>query len=204
MDLEQSIPERQLAPLKKVTKTNCDKYDELRKNLKEKDVVLGQELVDSEKFVELFYSVEIKTKRVETLTQEIRKSGKDPESVDEALEKTKEVIILIEEIVEIIVIIEQVVLIIRSRCKAHPTVLKEIETKTTQITVIKNKLTQILKTVRDEEKKMLALQQNNKELEQHIQDINRWLPNIEGKIVKRTPVSANFDILKEQQEENQV
>lgn len=190
--------------MKKLTKTNADKYDSLRVKLKEKDVALTQELVDSERFVELIYSIEVKQTQVEVLFKEIKKAGKDPDSIDEALQKTKYVIVIIEEILEIIIVIEQIIVILKGRAKGHPPVLKEIDGKANQVNAAKKKANQTLKAVNDEQKKMLALQQNNKELDTHVQDINSWLPNVESEIVKRTPVSANYDILKKQQEENQV
>ena len=58
--------------------------------------------------------------------------------------------------------------------------------------------------VKDEEKKMLDQQQENQDLDKQINDILAWLPTVESAVVKKTPISANYDILKKQQEEHQV
>ena len=68
----------------------------------------------------------------------------------------------------------------------------------------KKNMEKALKEAQDAQNKMNELQQSNKELDQHIGDINRWLPQIESDLVKQTPVSANYDILKVQQDQIQV
>lgn len=203
-DLLRVLDEKPLAVLKKNTNTNAAKYDDVRNKLKEKDGVLTQEIIDSERFVEVYYSVEMKYEMIEVLLKDIKKCSQDPDLLDEGLLKTKEIIIYVEEIFEFIIIIEEVLIIIRSYCKGHPPILKQIDTKASTVTNIKKKALTAKKVAQDTQKKMNDMQQSNKEVDQHILDLNDWLPSMESDLVKETPVSANYNILKNQQEKNQV
>lgn len=193
-----------LEPVKKTCDDNVDKYNDVRSKLKEKDDDIFKELNDAEKFVDQQSVLDSKENQLEPLLEKIKNTKKDPDSVKEGLEDIREFVVIVEEIFEIIIILEEILLIVKPRCQLHPKTKKEVEDKEKQLADSKKKVENMLKAVRDEEKKLQALQQENKELDKHIQDLNKWLPSVEGEIVKQTPVSANYNILKKQQEDNQV
>ena len=60
------------------------------------------------------------------------------------------------------------------------------------------------KMVKEHEKKLLTMLTTQNEVGSLMQDTNKWLPRIEGEVVRQTPVSANGDILKQQQDDIQV
>lgn len=203
-DLSRIIEDEQVKPVKEVTTEDAIKYEYNRNKLKEKDFIVTEEIIDSEKFVETYYTVQSKEKRLFILLEEIKSCGKDTESIDEALTKTKEIFIIIEEVIELVTVIEEILVIIKVRSKGFPVIVKTIDDKSKEMMTSKKNMEKALKEAQDAQNKMNALQQNNKELDQHIGDINRWLPQIESDLVKQTPVSANYDILKVQQDQIQV
>ena len=203
-DLLRIVDNEQVKPVKEVTTEDAIKYEDIRNKLKEKDFIVTEEIIDSEKFVERYYTIQSKEKRVFLLLEEVKSCGKDTESIDEALTKTKEIFIIIEEVIELITIIEEILVIIKVRSKGFPVIVKTIDDKSKEMMTSKKNTEKALKEAQDAQNKMNALQQSNKELDQHIGDINRWLPQTESDIVKQTPVSANYDILKVQQDQIQV
>lgn len=203
-DLSRIVGDEQVKPVKEVTAEDAVKYEDIRSKLKEKDFIVTEEIMDSEKFIERYYTIQSKEKRVFILLEEVKSCGKDTLSIDEALAKTKEIFIIIEEVIELITIIEEILVIIKVRNKGFPVIVKSIDDKSKEMVAGKKNMEKALKEAQDAQKKMNELQQSNKELDQHIGDINRWLPQIESDLVKQTPVSANYDILKVQQDQIQV
>lgn len=203
-DLSRIVGDEQVKPVKEVTAEDAVKYEDIRSKLKEKDFIVTEEIMDSEKFIERYYTIQSKEKRVFILLEEVKSCGKHTLSIDEALTKTKEIFIIIEEVIELITIIEEILVIIKVRSKGFPVIVKSVDDKSKEMVAGKKNMEKALKEAQDAQKKMNELQQSNKELDQHIGDINRWLPQIESDLVKQTPVSANYDILKVQQDQIQV
>ena len=191
----------QLSELQLNANDNMNKYKLIRTDLKEREGTLKQEILDSEKVVELVDSIQRKEKQVELSMEHIKCAENDPHAVNEALKHAKTVIVLIEEIIEIIIIVEEILVIITKRCQKYPTILQVIESKSTLIFTSKTKVTTIKSQVKEEQKRMLDMQQKSKTLNQQIQLTSDWLPSVESRIIKFTPVSANYDILKSQEEE---
>ena len=203
-DLSRIVGNEQVKPVKEVTTEDAVKYEDIRNKLKEKDFIVTEEIIDSEKFIERYYTIQSKEKRVFILLEEVKSCGKDTLSIDEALTKTKEIFIIIEEVIELITIIEEILVIIKVRSKGFPVIVKSIDDKSKEMVAGKKNMEKALKEAQDAQNKMNELQQSNKELDHHIGDINRLLPQIESDLVKQTPVSANYDILKVQQDQIQV
>ena len=202
--MESLIVPEVLESVSKQSLSNVEKYDDIRTKLKEKSDNVTKELIDADRFTDQQNVVDNKLKALEPMLENIRNTKKDPESITESLEEVREFIVIIEEVFEIIVVIEQILIVVKKRCEDHPKSTKELNEKDKEVADAKKKTEQLLAAVKAEENKLQQLQQQNKEVEKHIQDLNNWLPSVEGEIVKRTPVSANYNILKKQQEENQV
>lgn len=203
-DMEPMVEPQILQPVSRLCTDNVDKFNKVRSKLKEKDGQVSKELVDAEKFADNQSVLDSKQKSLEPLLEKIKNTKKDPDSVKEGLEDIRDFVIIVEEILEIIIVLEEILVVVKPRCQSNPKVTKEVEDKEKQLADTKKKCEHMLNVVRGEEKKLQELQQQNKELDKHIQDLTKWLPSVEGEIVKRTPVSANYNILKKQQEENQV
>ena len=203
-DLEECFPAKQFAPFKKLAMTNVGKYNDLRVKLKETDHILTQEIADSEKFIELVSVLEVRARKADSMLKDVKALGKNPDSLESALDKVKEIVMIIEEIYEIVPAIEKITVLLNNRCKNDSKALKAIDTKTSEVKATKKKMDSLLKATKDEEDKILKFQQNSKDLEDHLQDISQWLPSVEAEIVKTTPLSALWVILKKQYDETAV
>ena len=81
--------EKTIAPLKRTSKSNIDKFSDLRKKLKAREATLERDLEDTEKYHTLTNGVEDRVKKVEYVIAEVKESGNEPEDIKECLEVIK-------------------------------------------------------------------------------------------------------------------
>jgi len=181
--MEPIVTEEKLTPVAKDTDKKIEHFDDVKEKLKNLPTPVSKEIIEANKFNDQFVVMQGKSKSLDPIVAEIREAKKNPASINRALEKVLEVVMIVEEVFEIIEVLEEIIEVVKPRCES---------------------VNVILKLVKDEEKKIIEQQQDNQALDEQIKDLLKWLPTVEKELVKQTPVSANYDILKKQQEEHQV
>lgn len=198
------VTPEELAPVDEKTDEKVKHFSDVKEKLKDLQTPLAKDINRAEKFNTQMVTAQGKSKALDDVVAEIRGVKKDPASITRCLGKVTEVVLIIEEIEEYIVVLEEIIIEVRPGCQSYPEKNKEVDRKDEEVQKLKKRLVIILKLVKDEEKKMLDQQQENQDLDKQINDILAWLPTVESAVVKNTPISANYDILKKQQEEHQV
>ena len=102
---------------------------------------------------------------------------------------------------EIIEIVEKIVVVIKSRAKGSPATIKEIESKDAQFKTLKKRVHQATNALKDEQRKRENALLSLMEPEKVFAEILSWLPEQESFMVKQTPVSASYPVLKKQQQD---
>jgi len=202
--MEPIVTEEKLTPVAKDTDKKIEHFDDVKEKLKNLPTPVSKEIIEANKFNDQFVVMQGKSKSLDPIVAEIREAKKNPASINRALEKVLEVVMIVEEVFEIIEVLEEIIEVVKPRCESHPEKAKDVNDKEKEVEKHKKRVNVILKLVKDEEKKIIEQQQDNQALDEQIKDLLKWLPTVEKELVKQTPVSANYDILKKQQEEHQV
>ena len=117
---------------------------------------------------------------------------------------SQEILVVITEIITIIEIIETVIIVIKKNCKDSPSVLKAIESKDGQLKTLKKQAHKTEETTKEKQKKS----ENQLEKAEGVQDligsVLSWLPSLEAQVLRQTPVSADYHVLRTQQSEQAV
>lgn len=198
------VTEEELAPVDEKTDEKIKHFTDIKEKVKDLQTPLAKDINRAEKFNTHLVTAQGKSNALDDVVEEIRGVKKDPASITRCLGKVTEVVLIIEEIEEYIVVLEEIIVEVRPGVQSYPEKNKEVDHKDEEVQKLKKRLVSLLKMVKDEEKKMLDQQQENQDLDKQINDILAWLPTVESAVVKKTPISANYDILKKQQEEHQV
>ena len=198
------VTPEELAPVTESTDDKVKLFTDVKDKLKNVQTPLAKDINRAEKFNTQLVTVQGKSDALDDVVSEIRGVKKDPASITRCLGKVTEIVLVIEEIEEYIVVLEEIIVEVRPSCESYPEKNKEVDRKEEEVKKCKKRLVIILKLVKDEEKKMLDQQQQNQDLDKQINNILAWLPTVENAVVKNTPISANYDILKKQQDEHQV
>lgn len=202
--MEPIVDPEELSPVSATTDEKVKHFSDVKDKLKDVVTPLTKDINRAEKFNTELVIVQGKSDALDEVVTVVRGVKKDPASIYRCLGKVTQVILIIEEIEEYIVVLEEIIEEVRPGCESYPVKKKQVDDKEKEVEKYKKRLVVILKLVKDEEKKMLDQQRENQDLDKQIKDILSWLPTVESAVVKNTPVSANYDILKKQQEEHQV
>ena len=111
---------------------------------------------------------------------------------------------LITEIITIIEIIETVIIVIKKNCKDSPAVLKAIESKDGQLKTLKKRTIKTEEATKEKQKKSEMQLEKSEGVKDLIGSVLNWLPKQEAQILRQTPVSADYHVLKTQQSEQAV
>ena len=113
-------------------------------------------------------------------------------------------LIILLEVTESIEICHTIVIRFRhSAGKASP-VLKQCQKKEKNITAAKSTVEQTRKLLSTEQLKCQETVLNSRKFEETFEDIERRLPVIEAAVIRQTPVSANYLVLKQQKISHEV
>ena len=88
-DIERYVADKSIQPLKKTAKNNTDKFSEIRRKLKDKEIKIERDLRDAEQFVNSYVIVEDRLKQVDEKMKEIKEDCKEPEEIRKNLETSK-------------------------------------------------------------------------------------------------------------------
>ena len=92
-DIERYVADKSIQPLKKTSKNNTDKFSEIRRKLKDKEIKIERDLRDAEQFVNSYVIVEDRLKQVDEKMKEIKEDSKEPEEIRKNLETSKVMLI---------------------------------------------------------------------------------------------------------------
>ncbi len=108
-------------------------------------------------------------------------------------------LIIITEIITIIEIIE-ITITAKKHSKEPSSVMKDIEAKETQIKSFKKRTNKVSEKAKSKQKNLDARAQKES-LEELISSVSNWLPVVEASVLRQTPVSVDFNVLKPQHTE---
>ena len=111
---------------------------------------------------------------------------------------------LITEIITIIEIIETVIIVIKKNCKDSPSVLKIIESQDGQLKTLKKRAHKTEETTKEKQKKSEIQLEKAEGVQDLIGSVLSWLPKLEAQVLRQTPVSADYRVLRTQQSEQAV
>lgn len=111
---------------------------------------------------------------------------------------------LITEIITIIEIIEIVIIVIKKNCKDSPSVLKTIESKDGQLKTLKKRAHKTEEITKEKQKKSEMQLEKSEGVKELIGSVLNWLPKHEAQVLRQTPVSADYHILRTQKSEQAV
>lgn len=111
---------------------------------------------------------------------------------------------MIVEVIEIIEILESVVVIIRSNAIKGSPVLKECQKKTLKIKSMSTRVIKMKAEITTQQEKYQRYVLSYQKFDDTMEELQKRLPEMEAAIVRQTPVSANYLILKQQHISHQV
>ncbi len=88
-DIERYVPDKSAQPLKKLARNNSDKFSDVRRKLKEKEIAVQRELKEVDKFSNSLVAVEERIKRVEQMVGEVKDDTNEPEEIKMGIETIK-------------------------------------------------------------------------------------------------------------------
>ncbi len=106
--------------------------------------------------------------------------------------------VIIIEITEIIEVIEKVIIRIKDHSKRSQKISKECQKKTLHFKAFRTKLEKTRVEIIKEESNIMKFLITHRKYDDSMEEISRWLPEVEAVVVRQTPVSANYLILKQQ------
>eukprot|EP00794_Sanderia_malayensis_P006649 gene6649-7395_t len=196
-DMERYVPDKSSQPLKKLARNNADKYSDVRRKLKEKEIAIERDLTEAEKFYTSFVTVEERVKKVEHLTSEVNDDAANPDEIKKQLDTVKEVLIIITEIITIIEVIE-ITISIKKKGKEPSSVMKELESKGAQIQSLKKRTDKVSEKAKDKQNNLVTRLEKESP-DDLLSNTSIWLPLVEASVLRQTPVSADFHVLKSQE-----
>ena len=203
-NIERCLSDKSVQQLKRTCKNNTEKFIEVRRKLKDKEILIEEDLKDAEELSSLYITVEERQKVVEDKMAEIKEDSKDPDDIRRNLEIAKEIQIIVIEIITIIEIIEKVIIVIKKKHKDSSSVLKSLASKDSNLKSFKKKASQNSEKIKEKQTHLeteLASSEDTKDRLSHVVD---WLPKVEANILTQAPISADFHILHRQQIEQTV
>ena len=108
------------------------------------------------------------------------------------------------EIVENIEICEGIIIRIQTNAGKSSFVLKECKRKEKSLKAFKKSINETKNLLLSEQSKCQQTILSGRKFEDSFEEISRRLPEIEAKVIRQTPVSANFLILKQQKISHEV
>ena len=88
-DIERYVTDKTVQQLKKTAKSNNDKFSDIRRKLKEKELFIEGDLKDVEQLITLYVTVEERQKVIEEKVTEIKEDSMAPEDIRKNLEIAK-------------------------------------------------------------------------------------------------------------------
>lgn len=108
------------------------------------------------------------------------------------------------EVIDILEVCQTVVIRIRNNASKKSPVLKECSKKEKQLKSVKSTVEQMRKMLSSEQMKFQQVILENRKFEDTLEDMEMRIPEIEAAIIRQTPVSANYLILKQQKISHEV
>ena len=203
-NIERYVTDKSIQQLKRSCKTNNDKFIEIRRKLKDKEILTEDYMKDAEELTALFITVEEHQKTIEEKMVEMKDDSKVPEDIRRNLEIAKEIQIIIIEIMTIIEIIEKVIVVIKKKHKDSPSVLKSLAVKDNNLKSLKKTTTQRSEKIKEKQTQLETKLTTSEDVEDRLSHIVDWLPKVEANVLIQTPISTDFHILRRQQIEQTV
>ena len=202
--IERCVADKTVQQLKRACKNNSDKFIEVRRKLKDKEILVEGDLKDAEELITLYITVEEHQKVIEEKLLEIKDESKDPEDIRRNLEIAKEIQIIVIEIITIIEIIEKVILVIKKKHKDSPSVLKSLTSKDSNLKTLKKKANQNSEKVKQKQVKLETELGRSVDIKDRLSHIIEWLPTVEANVLTQAPICADFHVLHRQRIEQAV
>ena len=203
-NIERCVSDKSVQQLKRTCKNNTDKFIEIRRKLKDKEILVEGDLKDAEELSSLYITVEERQKIVEDKMAEIKEDSKEPDDIRRNLEIAKEIQIIIIEIITIIEIIEKVIIVIKKKHKDSSSVLKSLASKDNSVKSFKKKANQSSEKIKEKQIHLETELASSEDIKDRLSRVVDWLPKLEANLLIQAPISADFHILHRQQIEQTV
>ncbi|XP_065062306.1 titin-like isoform X4 [Rhopilema esculentum] len=200
--IEGYVSDKSVLSLKKGCRNCADKFSEVRRKLKDKEIAIERDLHDVEQLENLFLTIEDRKMVIEQLQNEVNESSTELDDIQRNLEITKEIMVIVMEIITIIEIIEKLIIVVKKKYRDSSTILKTIVTKESEIKVIRTWTIETSEVIVEKQKSIEIKLGKQEDVTKELAQVSEELSMIEAHLLTQTPISADYHVLRSQQSEH--